>query len=340
MKKYLLLLTVFSVITILAACGNDTQGDAAKKEKEAEGYPVTIENYSLPEGSSAWEEKDQVFEQAPERVMANTRPAAELLLHLGLKDKIAGVGASFGAPDPTVEDDYNDLNILSDSYVGKEVALGTDPDLVFGRGGLFANDDWGVGTVDSLNEMDMNTYVLESSIDGATYESIYKDIENLGKIFNVQEEAEAFSSQLKEQEQSIIDNLSSIEENKTFVYLHMTDPNEVSVYAAGGENFFNDVFSKIKLTNAFEGETGEVSIETLIETDPDVLIIPAWVDSDPENAEKIKEGLYNNPKLSSMKAIQNEQVYAVDYNYMFGYSYNALDGMEILAEEMYPELFK
>lgn len=339
MKKYLFLLIAFTFTLLLAACGSDTKGDAAEEETAGD-YPVTISNYSLPEGGSTWEEKDQVFEQAPERVMATTRPAAELLLHLGLKDKIAGVGASFGAPDPTVEEDYNDLNILSDSYVGKEVALGTDPDLVFGRGSLFANDDWGVGTVDSLNEMDVNTYVLESSIEGATYDSIYKDIENAGKIFNVQDEAEAFSSQLKEQEQSIIDKLSSIEENKTFVYLHMTDPNEVSVYAAGGENFFNDVFSKIKLTNAFEGETGEVSIETLIETDPDVLIIPTWIDDDSENIEEIKEGLYNNPKLSSMKAIQNEQVYAVDYNYMFGYSYNALDGMEILAEEMYPELFK
>ncbi|WP_066190187.1 MULTISPECIES: ABC transporter substrate-binding protein [Gracilibacillus] len=340
MKKYLYICMVVTMISLLAACGNETESNATAEEGTAEEYPVTITNYTKAEGGAEWEEKDQEFDQAPERIMANTRPAAELLLHLDLKDKIAGVGASFGAPDSTVETDYNDLNILSDSYVGKEVALGTDPDLIFGRGGLFTNDEWGVGTVDSLNEMDVNTYVLESSIPGATYESIYKDIEQVGAIFNVQDKAEAFISQLKEQEQAIIDNLSSIEENKTFVYLHMTDPNEVSVYASGEESFFNDVFSKVKLTNAFEGETGEVSLETLIETDPDVLIIPTWIDNDPENAEKVKEGLYSNPKLSSMKAIQNEQVYAVDYNYMFGYSYNALDGMEILAKEMYPELFE
>ncbi|GIN71881.1 ABC transporter substrate-binding protein [Bacillus sp. J14TS2] len=342
MKKYLLLLAAFTFTTMLMACGNQAQGNNATEEKKetAETYPVTIANYTKAEGGSSWKEKDQVFDQAPKRVLANTRPAAELLLRLGLKDHIAGVGASFGAPDPIVEEEYNELNILSDSYIGKEVALGTDPDLVFGRGGLFENEEWGVGTVDSLNEMDVNTYILESSIEGASYDSIYKDIENIGAIFNVQAKAKEFSDQLKEQEERIIDNLSSIKENKTFAYLHMTDPDEVSVFAAGGESFFNDVFSKVKLDNAFKDESGEVSIEMLIEKDPDVLIIPTWIDSEPENAERVKEGIYDNPKLSSMKAIQNEQIYIVDYNYMFGYSYNALDGMEILAKEMYPDLFE
>ena len=93
----------------------------------------------------------------------------------------------------------------------------------------------------------------------------------------------------------------------------------------------------VKLDNVFKDETGEVSLETLIETDPDVLIMPDWDDTD---FEKLKEEMYANPKLSSMKAIKNKQIYIVDYNYMFGYGYNTIDGMELLAKEMYPDLFK
>ncbi|MTW88279.1 ABC transporter substrate-binding protein [Virgibacillus dakarensis] len=336
-KKLLLGITL---IVILTACG--TQSGSEEETQTEKHYPLTIENYTKAEGGTTWEKKDQVFDKAPERIMANTRPAAELLLHLGLGVKIVGVGASFGAPDKAVEEEYSKLNILSDAYVGKEVTLGTDPDLVYGRGGLFENADWGVGTVDTLNDMGINTYVLESSISGATYDSIYKDIENLGKIFNVQDKADSFIKELKDREESITSKLDSIKEEKTFAYLHTTDPNDITIYSASSkdETFFNDVFSMIKLDNVFKDENGEISIEMLIEADPDVLIIPMWVDNDPAKADKVKEGLYANPKLSSMKAIKNKQIYAVDYNYMFGYGYNSIDGMEILAKEMYPDLFK
>ncbi len=336
MKKKLLLGIGLAALLTLTACGN-TSKDTSKETQTKEHYPLTIENFSKAEGGSTWEKKDQVFDKAPERIMANTRPAAELLLHLGLSDKIVGVGANFGAVDKAVEEEYAKLNILSDEYVGKEVTLGTDPDLVFGRGGLFDNAEWGVGTVDSLNEMGVKTYVLESSVTGGTYDSIYKDIKNIGEIFNVQDKADSFIKELKGRQQDISSKLESIKEEKTFAYLHTNDPKELFVYSAHDETFFNDAFKMVKLDNIFKDETGDVSVETLIAADPDVLILPNWDGSD---LTKVREEIYANPKLSSMKAIKNKQMYIVDYNYMFGYGYNTIDGMEALAKEMYPDLFK
>lgn len=333
MKKKLLLGIGLAALLTLTACGN-TSKDTSKETQTKEHYPLTIENFSKAEGGSTWEKKDQVFDKAPERIMANTRPAAELLLHLGLSDKIVGVGANFGAVDKAVEEEYAKLNILSDEYVGKEVTLGTDPDLVFGRGGLFDNAEWGVGTVDSLNEMGVKTYVLESSVTGGTYDSIYKDIKNIGEIFNVQDKADSFIKELKGRQQDISSKLESIKEEKTFAYLHTNDPKELFVYPAHDETFFNDAFKMVKLDNIFKDETGDVSVETLIAADPDVLILPNWDGSD---LTKVREEIYANPKLSSMKAIKNKQMYIVDYNYMFGYGYNTIDGMEALAKEMYPD---
>ncbi|MET3655567.1 ABC transporter substrate-binding protein [Sporosarcina psychrophila] len=336
MKRKLLLGIGLAALLTLTACGDSSKGTS--KEAEAKGhYPLTIQNYTKAEGGTTWDKKDQVFDAAPERIMANTRPAAELLLHLGLGDKIVGVGANFGAPDKSVEEEYSKLTILSDEYVGKEVTLGTNPDLVFGRGGLFDNADWGVGTVDTLNDMDIKTYVIESSVTGGTYDSIYKDIENIGNIFSVQDKADSFIKELKDKQTSITSKLESIQDHKTFAYLHTNDPNEIYVYPAGDETFFNDAFNMVKLDNIFKKETADVSIETLIEADPDVLILPEWDDAD---LEKVKEGIYANPKLSSMKAIKNKQIYVVDYNFMFGYGYNTIDGMELLAKEIYPDLFK
>ncbi|MEC1177985.1 ABC transporter substrate-binding protein [Metasolibacillus meyeri] len=336
MKKKILLGIGLATMLLLAACGNSSDKKTEEAASESH-YPLTVENFAKAEGGSEWTTKEQVFDKAPERIMANTRPAAELLLHLGLGDRIVGVSADFGAPDPTVADDYAKLTIISDGYVGKEVTLGTNPDLVYGRGGLFDNADWGVGTVDSLNEMGIKTYVLESSVTGGTYASIYKDIENLGNIFSVQDKAQSFIDVLKAKEDAIAKSLESITENKTFAYLHTNDPKELYVWSAHGESFFHAAFNMVKLDNVFKDITGDVSLETLISTDPDVLILPNFDGSDLSH---VRDAIYENPKLSSMKAIKNKAIYIVDYNYLFGYGYNTIDGMELLAKEMYPELFK
>lgn len=351
MKKKLFIGILLAALLTLTACGGtekskDTSSSNDKKTEEKTEYPVTIHNYAKAEGGTEWKEKDQTFDKAPERIMANTKPAAELLLHLGLGDKIVGVGADFGASDESVAKEYAKLKILSADYVGKETTLGTSPDLVLGRGDLFDNAEWGVGTVDSLNEMGVKTYVLGSSVTGGTYDSIYTDIENIGKIFNVQDKAESFAKELKDKEKSIEKKLANIQENKKFALLFISDPKDVSIYPANGETFFNESFEKmVRLDNVFKDVKGDsVAIEKLIDADPDVLIIPDWQtyngDDAEKDPEKIKKALYANPKLSGMKAIKNKQIYAVDYNYMFGYGYDTIDGMEKLAKEMYPDLFK
>ncbi len=337
MKKFSGYLFAAAMIILLSACGSaDTKETNADSTDSA--YPVTIKNYAKAEGASDWTKKNQVFEKAPERVLANTRPAAELLLHLGLADKIAGVGATFGIADESVADEFDKLNLLSDGYIGKEVALSVDPDLVFGRGGLFENEDWGNGTVDSINEMGIPTYVLETSLPTATFESVYKDIKNLGKIFNVPEAADKFTDELKARETKLKKQVADVDQDQTFAYLHISDPSELLVYSAYGESFFNDSFSMIKLDNVFKDVQGDVSVETLIETDPDILIVPDWSTyQEGAKTQDMIDAIMENSKLSSMKAVKNKQVYAVDYNYMFGYGYQSLTGMEKLADQLYGE---
>lgn len=330
-EKWVGIMEIGALALTLAACG---QSQSTTASSEGSTYPLTISNYTKAEGGTEWTKKDETFTKAPSKVMANTRPAAELLLHLGLKDHIAGVGATFGAADPEVADEFKELKDLGNSYISKETALSVDPDMMYGRGGLFDNQDWGNGTVDSINEMGIPTYVLESSVTGATFDSVYKDIDHLGEIFQVQDAAKKFSKEIKTRETNL---KAEVENNKTqtFAYLHMSDPSQVVVYAAHDESFFNDMFKMIKLDNVFQDQTGDVSEETLIETDPDVLIVGDWSTIEGSiTGKQVIEGLYSNPKLSSMKAIKNKQVYAVDYNYLFGYGYQSLTGLESLVKEM------
>lgn len=326
----------------LSACSNTPAATTAAPSGSA-GDPVTIENFTAPEGATAWSAKSATYDKAPERIVCTTRTCAELLLHLGLGDKIVGVGGVFGAPDKQVEAAFDKLNILGKEYIGKEVALSVNPDFVYSRGGLFDNADWGVGTVDTLNDMGVATYVMPSSLPTGDYNSIYTEIEQLGQIFGVQEQAQAFAAQIKARQDALAERLKSITTPRTFAYIHVADPESLSIYSAYDQNFFNRTFDMVKMKNVFEQINGEVSVETLIQTDPDSIVVPVW-DSYGEGATQpdpqvIIDQVLNNPKLSSLKAVKNKSVYAVDYNHLFGYGYQTLDGVELLAAQVYPELF-
>lgn len=334
MKKLLLGSFVMCGL-LLTGCGT---AQKTSETTDAKGdYPITVSNYSRADESSKWKKFDVTFDEAPQRVVANVRPAAELLLHLGLADQIAGVGGDFGAADESVAAEYKKLKILGDSYIGQEKTLSVDPDLVFGRGGLFVDEEWGVGSVPTLSQMKINTYVQASSVTGATFDSVYEDIAELGKIFHVEKQAASFTSQLKKREKTLKAKVAAADAGtRTFAYLHNSEPSDTSVYAAGDESLFNDTMEMVGLKNAFLDESSEISLETLIETDPDVLIVPDWSTYETGiTGEEMVKGILNNEKLSSLKAVKNKQVYAMDYNHMFGYGYQSLTGVEKLADEMY-----
>lgn len=297
-------------------------------------YPLTVSNYKVTDGT--WTSKDQTFHQTPQRVVANTQTTAELLIHLGLTERIVGVAAIFSESAEDIAADFAKIPVLSNDYVGKEPVLGANPDLVIGRWDLFADESWGVGTVDSLNELGMNTYILNACRLGATLDDLYKDIKELGEVFHVQENATTFSESLKAREEQLRTKLSGIKENLTYGYVFNVADGALSIYSGSTDTYQNDALSLIKLDNAFGDATGEVNLEQLIETNPDVLLV-AYYNGGANPEETIQE-IYNIPSIQSLSAIQNKRVFAIDYNHFWSYGYQIFDGVEHLASDLYPDL--
>ena len=97
MKKTLSILLVTVATLSLAACGNASKEtattpattEASQKANTETSYPVTIKTYD-----AKGNEVEQVFEKAPEKLLPTTLSTTEILLELGLKDKIAGMAQS------------------------------------------------------------------------------------------------------------------------------------------------------------------------------------------------------------------------------------------------------
>lgn len=298
-------------------------------------YPLTISNFTIKDGS--WQEKDQIFEMTPSRIVATTQPIAELLIRLGVTDKMVGVAAVYGATSPDIADEFAKIPVLSNEYVGKEITLGANPDFILGRADLYADADWGVGTIDDLNNMNIHTYALNTCKQGANLDSLYKDIAELGTIFNVSDKAQELTDSLKTRVASLAESLSSVEKPLTYAYANLTD-GAISIYAGSTDTFQNDALNLMKLDNAFKDATGEINLEQLIATNPDVLLV-SYYKGGPDVNEMIEQ-MYQIDSVQSLSAIQNKQIYVIDYNQFWSYSYQIFDGVENLAKEIYPDLVK
>ena len=111
----------------------------------ATDYPLTIENC----GTSV------TFDAPPGRVVTIKSTATELLLALGLGDRIVGVGFQDG-PVPDQWAPATELTVLADRVPSQEVVLEAEPDFVYGGWeSSFAAD--GAGARDSLHALGVAT---------------------------------------------------------------------------------------------------------------------------------------------------------------------------------------
>lgn len=125
-RKGMLFCFIAALVFVLAACSSTNGGsdeannssqeatknvatDEEKSDADASGaaqttYPLTVSNYTTENGT--WVAKEQTFDKVPERVVANTQGAAELMIRLGLTDKIVGVAALFGSVPEDIADEF------------------------------------------------------------------------------------------------------------------------------------------------------------------------------------------------------------------------------------------
>jgi len=103
--------------------------ETSQKANAETTYPLTIKTYD-----AKGNEVEQVFDKAPEKVITNNLSTTEILLELGLKDKIVGMLN----PDNAVTDKYKDAiatipQIGDKKTVSQETVLSYEPDAVMGR---------------------------------------------------------------------------------------------------------------------------------------------------------------------------------------------------------------
>ncbi|MBU5306936.1 ABC transporter substrate-binding protein [Clostridioides mangenotii] len=344
MKKPIAILTTMIITaSIVSGCSNSTKSKeengknttaATETESLKTSYPLTIEAFD-DEGNTF----DQVFNEAPKRVVTNNQSSTELLLDLGLKDSMVGTGDLDNKILDRLEEDYKTIPVVAEKgQVAKESVLGTNPDLVIGRSASFTYDKY--GTISSLNDMGVNTYVqLSSKMDtDQSLDNIITDIKNIGKIFDIQEKANKYADNLNAKLDNIKTKVSDLNsDTKNVMIMVNYNDGQFGVFGANA-SLQTKMLETINAKNVSD-KGGQLSIENLISLNPDAIVY-VKANKNSKNDETAVKSLLDNKLIQNVSAIKDKNIIEVEYTELMGYSFRNFDCLEKIAKGLYPDTFK
>ena len=148
-KSMLWAATTVAIMFTLSACGaSEEVPTTAATEASGEGktqYPLTIDNCG----------EEVTFTQAPQRVVSLDQGTTEILLSLGLEDRMVGTATWTDPVLPELQAANENVPRLADNAPTYEIVLDTDPDFVAASFGRHYKAEGGVATRDRLAETDI-----------------------------------------------------------------------------------------------------------------------------------------------------------------------------------------
>ena len=257
------------------------------------------------------------FETPPERAISNDVNLTEMMLVLGLADRMVGYTGISGwkTLDAEMRSGVKELPELSAKYPTKEVLVGADADFFF-AGWNYGMKVGGEVTPETLSPFGIKVYELTESCshimdkDKAGLKDMYADILNLGTIFGVEGRAEKLVAGYKSELNDFNTKLENIEEGlRVFVYDSGDDaPFTAGRYAmptalieaAGGQNIMDD----------FNKSWGTVTWEEVVERDPQVVVI---INYGNVTAEQKRDFMMSNPAFKNISAVENDRFVTLEY---------------------------
>jgi iron complex transport system substrate-binding protein len=282
------------------------------------------------------------YAEAPQRALALDGNMIEMMLELGLADRLVGYWASGAELAPETQAQLADATAITAEWPGpsREVVLEQSPDFIFSGWGYGFSEESGLTQV-ALKELQINSYAVSESCPNAsgatTIEDTYTDISNIGRIFGVPDQAQQVITEMQAEVEAVKGQLdASATPPSVFVY---DDIGEDSPHTAGNSGLLNNLITLAGGSNVFndlEEDWSTVGWESVIERNPDIIIV---MDTDWESAEDRITRLKSLPQLAEIPAIKNERFATIHYRQATPGLQNAA-GVRQLAEGLHPDKFQ
>lgn len=264
----------------------------------ASAFPLTVENCGT----------EVVVEKAPERVLSIKSTSTEMLLALGLEDRL--IGQAF--PDGPIPEDLGgeDVPVVSDKVPGQEAVLALEPDFIFaGWESNFSAD--GAGDRATLAGLGVDTYVSPAACQGAGkpdklgFDDVFDQIAEVGAIFDVPDAA----AEVIADQQAALEDLAPVSGVSALWYSSGSDTPFVGA-GSGAPQMIMDAVGVTNIAADVDESWSPFNWESVVDANPDVIIL---VVSDWGTAEKKIGVLQSNPATAKLDAVVNERFITVPF---------------------------
>ncbi|WP_404815553.1 ABC transporter substrate-binding protein [Streptomyces thermolineatus] len=321
-------LTTTALLLPLAACGSPAGGaDAgtrsAASAPAAEGFPYTVTNCGVR----------TTYTAPPRRAVTMNQHVTEIMLALGLQDRMAGTAYLDDAVLPAHREAYGTVEVLAEEYPSKEVLLGTAPDFVYG--GFASAFDKGEGRDRAvLEESGVRTRLsVENCTDGPVgLDTLRTEIRQVARIFGVPGRGEELIREQQERIDAVAEGLEGADRPSVFVH----DSGEGSALTAGGGGVADRIVSLAGGDNVFShlgGAFADVSWEEVVERRPEAVVI---LDYGGTSASAKKKQLLDDPALAGVPAIRDERFAVLPLSSAV-LGVRVADAVEDLAAQLHPD---
>ena len=256
------------------------------------------------------------FEEPPKKAISNDVNLTEMMLVLGLAERMVGYTGISGwkTLDEEMRAGVKELPELSQKYPSKEVLVGADADFFF-AGWNYGMKVGGEVTPETLEPFGIKVYELTESCihimnkSKANMEDMYNDLLNLGRIFNVEDKANELINKYRMEIQELTQNINTDDPLRVFVY----DSGEDTPFTAGFyamPTALIEASGGINIMNDFKKSWGTVTWEEVIDRNPEVIVI---VNYGNVTADQKKDFMMSNPAFAGIDAIKNDRFVTLEY---------------------------
>lgn len=317
---------------LLTGCGasvtSDTTGNSAGGEDN-----ITVENC----------EREIVLNGPPEAVVGMHPAQTELLLRLGLADRLVGQAQSTAQALP------EDVASLADDVpaIGgamppsREDLLSVEPDFVYSPTTYEFTAEQGFASIEQLEQAGAAVYVAaggckDRRMDGEVTD-LFLDLENLGTIFGVEDAAADLIADSEADLEVVSDAVSDVEKLRV-----------AQVYVEGGTlqgigaGIEYDILRSAGADTIFTPEqpafagffAATVSPESLAAEEPDALVFSVY-----DEAHEAATRDYLTSTFPDMPAVRDDRLIAVSSADMFPGTLGNIEVVRQIAEALYPDAF-
>lgn len=292
--KRLSVVPLVAAAVLLAGCA----APAPEATPTAEG-PLTLSNCGVP----------VTFDEAPQRVVTIKSTSTEMMLALGVGDRIVGTAFQDGPVPDEWAADAADLPVLADKMPSEEVVLATEPDLVY-SGWESAFSPEAAGDRDELAALGVTSYVQPAACQTAEqpakldFDEIFREIAEAADIFDV-DATDLLAAQQEE--------LDAIEPSDAGLTAFWWSSGTDTPYVGAGIGAPQLILETAGLTNI----AGDIDMtwspfgwESVLAADPDVLVL---VDADWNTAQKKMDYLATNPATANLTAVINQRYIVIPF---------------------------